>query len=761
MCSHVRFQAQMASKPFFSIVMLLFLLLTSCVSHDAGVYSTSTESQLKMDNLIAETLKRVDVYGNSFSSEKRLLWVDSLLLQTTDPVKKLELQYNKAAILLENGMETQAVDLYESLQEAFTRTPQTALNYYLNLGTAYLRLAERNSCIMGHNADACTMPLRGLGIHQDKAPARLAIRAFQKVLEIDPKDYDALWLLNISYMVIGEYPTGIPKAWLIPGLDAPGEKMNAFISMAPDLGIGINCVSGGSVVEDFNNDGYPDILTSSFLLSESLYLYLNKGDGSFTDVTKSSGMDRCAGGLNLTSTDYNNDGFIDVFVLRGAWQGFGGNYGEQPNSLLKNNGDGTFTDVTFEAGLVSLKPGQTATWNDFNNDGWLDVFIAYESTTMDQYPCELFINNSDGTFTDKAPDWGIDFGAFIKGVASGDYDNDGWPDLFFSTLNGEKMLVKNHGLQNGKLVFENVTERAGLVGEKYRSFPTWFFDYNNDGWLDIFVCNYEYERPLSYYFAKEALHPSREGTGKPRIYQNNGNGTFTNVSDKLQLNQPAFAMGANFGDIDNDGWLDFYLATGNPNYRSLIPNKLFRNIGGKRFVDVTNSSRTGNLQKGHGVSFGDLDNDGDQDLYVQMGGAYKGDHYPNLFYLNPGQKEGNNSIYFKLQGSKTNRSAIGARVAVVFTENGKQRIVYREVTTGGSFGCSPLRVEMGIGQATKVDNVVVFWPASRQLQTFNVTLEANKLYLLEEGQPKAKPLPLNKVVFKHADGSIPMCAPQQ
>ena len=187
--------------------------------------------------------------------------------------------------------------------------------------------------------------------------------------------------------------------------------------------------------------------------------------------------------------------------------------------------------------------------------------------------------------------------------------------------------------------------------------------------------------------------------GKISLYHNNRDGTFKNVTKQMHLNQTVFAMGANFGDIDNDGWLDMYLATGNPSYQSLIPNKMYHNLGGKDFADVTVSSRTGNLQKGHAVSFADLNNNGDQDIYVDMGGAFRGDAYHAAFYLNPGQNVDNNWICLKLEGVKSNRAAIGAKVKVKFHENGVARMVYREVNSGGSFGCSPFRREIGASRS--------------------------------------------------------------
>jgi hypothetical protein len=169
------------------------------------------------------------------------------------------------------------------------------------------------------------------------------------------------------------------------------------------------------------------------------------------------------------------------------------------------------------------------------------------------------------------------------------------------------------------------------------------------------------------------------------IYRNKGACAFEDVSTKLGLEPLVYAMGANFGDINNDGYLDMYFGTGNPVYQSLIPNKMFLNIGGEKFGDVTSSSRLGNLQKGHGVSFADLDNDGDQDIYIEMGGAYPGDAYQNSFYLNPGQNN-NHWLKISLEGKDANKAAIGAKLKLTFDDNGRTRSVYKVLNSGGSFG---------------------------------------------------------------------------
>jgi len=474
---------------------------------------------------------------------------------------------------------------------------------------------------------------------------------------------------------------------------------------------------------------------------------MNNKNGGFIDATQQSGLTGLPGGLNMVQADYNNDGYMDILVLRGAWMP--GQYGKLPNSLLRNNGDGTFTDVTIQSGLLSFHPTQAAVWRDFNNDGWLDLFIGNEtSNPNDPQSSELYMSNGDGTFTEVAAKAHADISAFIKGVASADYNNDGRPDIFISTLNGNKMLLKNEGEQGGTIIFRDVTHEAGLDDMVAKTFPTWFFDYDNDGWQDIFICGYDAGwHSMAFTMAAQSLGKPELSASTMYLYHNNQNGTFTNVTKTTGLDKNVFAMGSNFGDYDNDGYLDMYLGTGNPDYRSLMPNKLYKNVDGKKFVDITTAAQVGNLQKGHGVSFVDLDNDGDQDIYEELGGAYEGDAYYNAFYLNPGQNN-NHWITITLQGNKSNRSAIGARIKLVFKDNGVQRAIYRDVNSGGSFGCSPLRKEMGIGAANIIDELSITWPGDATPQVFK-NIKPCQFIKITQGDNNIKEIPLKVTEFKY------------
>jgi hypothetical protein len=303
-------------------------------------------------------------------------------------------------------------------------------------------------------------------------------------------------------------------------------------------------------------------------------------------------------------------------------------------------------------------------------------------------------------------------------------------------------------------VFEDVSAYAGIYSDKGSSFPTWFWDYDNDGWLDIFACDYSFNHTLAYYAAAEKLSIPAGNPQKMYLYHNNHDGTFTNVATEKGLDKIVFSMGSNFGDIDNDGYLDMYLGTGNPNYQSLVPNKMFKNIGGEKFADVTASARVGHLQKGHAVSFADMDNDGDQDIYIEMGGAYIGDAYQNSFFLNPGQGT-NNWINIHLTGIKANRAAIGSRLKITFTENGKKRTIYRDVNSGGSFGSSPLRREIGMGAATKIDTLEIRWHGSSTTDIF-YNIPVNQYIKITEGNKTFETIKLKKI-----DWILPekLCAP--
>jgi len=752
------------SALFLAAIIGYFIGLTACTEMDAksSKNAQKTDGHDKMLRLIAETGRKFNTPLNGYAAEAKIAYFDSMLTVTNEVNERANIQFKKCMALLEYGDEAAAVSQFEKLLNIVGQNESARFPLLYWLGTSYMRLAERSNCVSGHTAESCIMPLQAGGIHRNKVGSRKAVETFEMFLKEapnDPNHMDAIWLLNIAYMTLGEYPQKVPKKWLIPNLDALDFPMNPFVDIATDLKIMVNDRSGGTIVDDFDNDGYLDIVKSGWDIGEDpMNFFKNNGDGTFSDKSADSGLGAFKGGLNIQQTDYNNDGYLDIWVLRGGWQGQNGPWGEQPNSLLRNNGDGTFTDVTIDAGILSYCPTQTATWNDFNHDGWLDVFIGNETIKGNNiFACELYINNQNGTFTNVAVTAGVDVKMFIKAVVSGDYDNDGWVDLFLSTMDGKRLLFHNKGVPGGKVVFENVTDQAGFGKETYPSFSSFFFDYDNDGWLDLFTCNYEFGMTLSSFFAKEGLHPSKNGDGKPCFYHNNGDGTFTNVTASVGANKVSFSMGANFGDFNNDGFLDIYLGTGNPSYQSIIPNKMFMNVGGKKFADATVSSRTGNLQKGHGVSIADIDNDGDQDIHIEMGGAFRGDGYPNSLYMNPGQNN-NHWIYLQLEGTKSNRAAVGTKITVKFRENGKERIVYRELNSGGSFGSSPFRREIGIGQATVIDEISINWPASGITQVLK-NIQPNQRIKIKEGQEGFEVAELNKIVFKRADGSIPMCAP--
>ena len=625
----------------------------------------------------------------------------------TDPLQRFQYESILGQELLRAGASEEAITQFEALLEQVEASPDVFDDAYRlgildHLALSYLRLGEQENCVANHNTDRCLLPISGDGVHILERGSRAALEVYREVLRAAPEDLNSMWLLNLAYMTLGEYPDSVPDAWRIPpeALEAQ-DDIGRFVDVATLAGVNVMGLSGGVIMEDLTGDGLLDIMTSSWGLRDPLRLFVNQGDGTFEDRSESSGLQGLVGGLNMVHADYDNDGDADILVLRGAWLAEG-----HPNSLLRNRGDGTFDDVTVAAGLYSLHPTQTATWADFDNDGHLDLFIGNESNEQaGRHRCEYYRNRGDGTFEEIAQEAGLAVEGYVKAVVSGDYDNDGWTDLYVSRYQQTNLLLRN--MEGAG--FEEVAQAAGVT-EPIDSFPAWFWDYNNDGWLDLFVSGW---RATAADVAAEYL--GLEGRDeKPRLYRNNGDGTFTDETASAGLQRVMYTMGSNFGDLDNDGWLDFYVGTGDPDLRALMPNRMFRNDRGARFLEVTASGGFGHLQKGHGVAFGDVDEDGDQDIYAVMGGAFEGDVAMNVLFENPGHA--NRWITLTLEGTTTNRSAIGARIRVDVTTPQGHRSFHRVVTSGGSFGSSSFRQEIGLGRAMAIDRIEIFWPGSQTTQ---------------------------------------------
>jgi len=705
------------------------------------------ESNRRMAVLIQQIYRGADPARNNVRSTEQIPMLRRALEAGASGQSRIDLQNALATHLLQSGLPEEAFSEFRVLEQLLRagNIPLDGRNLpplKTSMALCHLRLGEQENCLHHHNADSCLFPIAGGGVHQLQNGSRAAVEELTALLRQFPGDLRARWLLNIAYMTLGEYPEKVPPRWrLDPQLFASDYDIGRFPDVAGHVGLAVNDLAGGVVMEDFDRDGLLDVMISAwgFNPSDQMRVFRNNGDGTFTERTREAGLLGLVSGLNMIHGDFDNDGFADVLVLRGGWLRTEGHY---PLSLLRNDGDFTFTDVTEQAGMLRFRPTQTAAWFDYNADGWLDIFVGNESAGRDTNACELFRNNGDGTFTECAAEHGVDIVGFVKGVVSGDFNNDGRPDLYLSRRDGENHLLRNDGPARpggdarGPWRFTDVAPELGVTGPR-GSFPCWFWDYDNDGWLDLGVTGYSIQDVGD--IAADLLGRPHAAE-RARLYRNTGDpkrAGFADVTREAGLFKVLHAMGANFGDLDNDGWLDLYLGTGDPDFATLIPNRMFRGDAGRRFQDVTTSGGFGQLQKGHGIAFGDLDNDGDQDIYSAVGGAVEADYYPNQLFANPGH--GGRWLKLTLEGVRTNRVAIGARVRVVVVEAGAERVIHRTVGTGASFGSSPLRLEIGLGAATAVRRVEVDWPVARRTDTFT-GLEPDHAYHLREGA--AAPVPV-------------------
>ena len=547
-----------------------------------------------------------------------------------------------------------------------------------------------------------------------------AVTNFKEALRLKPRDPETLWNLWTAYVKLGGYPAELPEEFRIVGRNSDSRLLtgnrqlaadNYFTDIAPDLKMDKVDGGRGSAWGDYDDDGDLDIVAVGTY--QPHVLYRNNGNGTFTNVADQAGVADPRGGWGSLFADYDNDGFPDLYITRGGWSG------AAENTLYHNNGDGTFTDVTYTAGVADPQSSFCAAWADYDNDGYLDLYIA-NGVIGDGAANVLYHNNGDGTFTNTADIAGVANTGNSLGTAWGDYDKDGYIDLHVINYGQSNVLYRN----NGDGTFTDATPTTGMNLAVTDPFVTFFLDVDNDADLDIFISN---SGSFQAFIAGQITGTATHDSDRQVLYRNNGDGTFTDVTRESGLYHAYGAMGANFGDINSDGYLDIYLATGAPQMGRLERDALFQNNGDGTFTDATFALGLGNVGKGHGVTFADADADGDLDIYVPVGGAFLGDQWHNLFYQNTGSA--NNWLTLKLVGVKSNRDGIGAKVTVRAGDS----TIYREVSGGCGFGSTnSLSLEIGLGTHTKVDTVEIVWP-SGQVDTHR-NLSVNQRLVVTEGK---------------------------
>jgi hypothetical protein len=618
------------------------------------------------------------------------------------------------------------------------------------LMSSYLRLGENENCRENHSHESCLLPLKGKAVHLKPFGSTLALKYFEIELQAIPENIGAKWLLNVAHMTLGTYPNGVPSQWLIePSIFESEYDIKKFTNVEEILGIDTFTSMGTGIVDDFlGNDNLKDIFQCSASYNKNVKLYKNLGTGKFEDVTEAAGLKGIDGGANCRQADYNNDGHLDIFIMRGGWLKI-----DHVNGLLRNNGDGTFTDVAFKMGLKTTGATHTMDYADINRDGKLDFFVANED-----FPCEMWLNLGDDNIINVADGNIVDCG-LVKGMVFTDYNDDMWPDIMLSRYAGKNRLLRNDGkysdTEKGKWSFTDVTDEVGL-GDPWFSFPTTTLDIDQDGSLDILVAGHLFEGPdaVAWIYTNESyfintLHneenpnfgssPSQKLT---RAFLNK-NGKFEEIGEEGGLRRHIMTMAMNYGDLDNDGMQDLYFGTGQPDVRALQPNRMYRNNfeSGTNFQDVTTSGNFGHIQKGHGIAFVDIDNDGDHDVYGQMGGAFAGDFFKDAIYLNPGH--GNGFIKIDLEGVETNRNGLGSRIYVhTIDENNNKRVLHHYKNTGGSYGSNPMETHIGIGQAVSIEKIIVWWQKTGLKQEL-VNIPLNSRVKITEGYDGYEDVPLN------------------
>ncbi len=723
-----------------SFIILITLVLFSC--NRAPQINTDEPADMK-------TLLH-DLYQNE-DPELNYTRNDLHVAQLKEEIAKgkLDKRFELGIQLMSAGKEQEAILMFyefatANLSNGIDASKTFGIDILKWVAIAHFRLGETSNCRNHHNKSSCIMPLNKEAQHIDKAGSRMALMLYAQILKTNANNPLAKWMANLSAMTLGNYPDKVMKEWYIDfeKFRDTVETFPKFTDMAQGLGINKPGHFGGAIIEDFNNDGLLDLFDTDNPLNSDVRLFIRQPNGTFKNESESAGLIGITGGANAMQTDFNNDGWVDIFITRGGWLADGG---QQPESLLRNNGDGTFTDITATAGLLQFSPSQTAVWADFDNDGFLDLIVGYETGNLEQiddpnwkgktinHQTKVYRNNGNETFNDITANSGIDVVAWVKGATTLDYNRDGKQDVYLSIFNGDNKLYKNTSAA-GTISFTEVTTAAGVQYPQY-SFPTVSADFNNDGWPDLFVAGYHIIQdkvPNEYINNIAPMYPCY-------TYINQKDGTFK-ADSSFMLSQSIMAMSLNAGDLDNDGFVDIYLGTGAGMLTSLFPNIMLKNVEGKRWADVTTTSRLGHLQKCHGIAMGDLDRDGDLDLYVELGGLFHGDYFWNALYQN-NLTDKQQWINLKLVGETSNSLGVGANIIVDYIEQGVAKTIKRSVSSGGSYGASPMEQHIGLGNATEIKSITIVWPSGKQTLYKSVAL--NNYYIWNESaaEPALRKLP--------------------
>jgi tetratricopeptide (TPR) repeat protein len=606
-------------------------------------------------------------------------------------------------------------NVIEKHQQWLERHPDDAATR-LELGRTLVKVGRFEEARDELERAAANPPLRSAAMHEEGLACynmgnfAEAIRAGCAALEANPQNQPARHWVWLAAEKLGGYPDDVPADFRMSPKGGWEKSELHYSDIAVLCGLDKTSGARGIAVFDYNNDGLMDVAVVA--AHAGITLYRNNGDGTFTDVSVESGLYRSTNGFGITAGDYNNDGNTDLCICR---MGFYGGECE----LWRNNGDGTFTNVSEESGVGSWGPSFSVSWVDYDCDGWLDLFVATNLGGLfdRKTPNRLFHNNGDGTFTDVAVDAGITSKWPTIGHSWGDYNNDGYPDLFLSNAIGPPELYRNNG--NG--TFTNVTARANLDHTNL-AFGAQWCDIDDDGWLDIIQ--------YSWAIHEDVVHSMQTGEAPSyahptRIYHNNRDGTFTETGRELGIKECWGSMSGNAADLNNDGYLDIALGNGGPLMDRSEPLVILENDG-KQFHNVTFTAGMPPTGKGHGVNCADLFNDGRLSILVGTGGNYPGDLMTSSVFC-PAKRPGN-YLSVHLTGTVSNRSAIGARLKL--RAGGREQ--HRVVNGGSNFGCLPPDQHFGLANLTCVESLEVLWPSGLK-QQFN-NLPVNDKIWITEGQ---------------------------